>query len=134
MNKIAISFLYLSIDLIILISLLPSKAEVPSSITSILESLNKKVYPQASVIEIIQDKSKQKNFYQNHGIPTSSFNVLTGSDEIKNKVSWGEISFPFIWKASKMGYDGYGVKKIIDNKTLEEITNSHCIIEELIDI
>ena len=33
-----------------------------------------------------------------------------------------------------MGYDGYGVKKIIDNKTLEEITNSHCIIEELIDI
>ena len=99
-----------------------------------LESLNKKVYPQASVIEIIQDKSKQKNFYQNHGIPTSSFNVLTGSDEIKNKVSKGEISFPFIWKASKMGYDGYGVKKIIDNKTLEEITNSHCIIEELIEI
>ena len=33
-----------------------------------------------------------------------------------------------------MGYDGYGVKKIVDNKTLEEITNSHCIIEELIDI
>ena len=33
-----------------------------------------------------------------------------------------------------MGYDGYGVKKIIDNKSLEEITNSHCIIEELIDI
>ena len=27
-----------------------------------LESLNKKVYPQASVIEIIQDKSKQKTF------------------------------------------------------------------------
>ena len=99
-----------------------------------LESVNKKVYPQANVIESIQDKSNQKKFYQNNGIPTSSFQILNGIDEIKNKISKGEISFPFIWKASKMGYDGYGVKKIIDNKSLEEISDCHCIIEELIDI
>ena len=92
-----------------------------------LESLNKKVYPQASIIETVQDKSDQKKFYQNNKIPTSSFKVLNGIDEIKNKITKGEISFPFKWKASKMGYDGYGVKKIIDNKC-------HCIIEELIDI
>ena len=99
-----------------------------------LESINKKVYPQANVIESIQDKSNQKKFYQNNGIPTSSFQILNGIDEIKNKITKGEISFPFIWKASKMGYDGYGVKKIIDNKSLEEISDCHCIIEELIDI
>ena len=99
-----------------------------------LESINKKVYPQANVIQSIQDKSNQKKFYQNNGIPTSSFQILNGIDEIKNKISKGEISFPFIWKASKMGYDGYGVKKIIDNKSLEEISDCHCIIEELIDI
>ena len=99
-----------------------------------LESINKKVYPQANVIESIQDKSNQKKFYQNNGIPTSSFQILNGIDEIKNKISKGEISFPFIWKASKMGYDGYGVKKIIDNKSLEEISDCHCIIEELVDI
>tara|TARA_B100000927_G_C16413725_1_gene448350 strand:+ start:29 stop:1180 length:1152 start_codon:yes stop_codon:yes gene_type:complete len=99
-----------------------------------LESVNKKVYPQANVIESIQDKSNQKKFYQNNGIPTSSFQILNGIDEIKNKISKGEISFPFIWKASKMGYDGYGVKKIIDNKSLEDISDCHCIIEELIDI
>ena len=99
-----------------------------------LESVNKKVYPQANVIESIQDKSNQKKFYQNNGIPTSSFQILNGIDEIKNKITKGEISFPFIWKASKMGYDGYGVKKIIDNKSLEEISDCHCIIEELIDI
>ena len=99
-----------------------------------LESVNKKIYPQANVIESIQDKSNQKKFYQNNGIPTSSFQILNGIDEIKNKISKGEISFPFIWKASKMGYDGYGVKKIIDNKSLEEISDCHCIIEELIDI
>ena len=99
-----------------------------------LESVNKKVYPQANVIDIIQDKSNQKKFYKNNGIPTSSFQILNGIDEIKNKISKGEISFPFIWKASKMGYDGYGVKKIIDNKSLEDISDCHCIIEELIDI
>ena len=99
-----------------------------------LESVNKKVYPQANVIDIIQDKSNQKKFYQNNGIPTSSFQILNGIDDIKNKITKGEISFPFIWKASKMGYDGYGVKKIIDNKSLEEISDCHCIIEELIDI
>ena len=99
-----------------------------------LESINKKVYPQANVIESIQDKSSQKKFYQNNGIPTSSFQILSGIDEIKNKISKGELSFPFIWKASKMGYDGYGVRKIIDNKSLEEISDRHCIIEELIDI
>ncbi|MBJ34398.1 MAG: 5-(carboxyamino)imidazole ribonucleotide synthase [Flavobacteriaceae bacterium] len=99
-----------------------------------LESINKKVYPQANVIEIIQDKSTQKKFYQNHGIPTSSFKIFNGIDEIKDKISRGEISFPFIWKASRMGYDGYGVKKITNNKSLEEIINCHCIIEEMIDI
>ena len=99
-----------------------------------LESLNKKVYPKASVIETVQDKSDQKEFYQKNKIPTSSFKILNGIDEIKNKITKGEISFPFIWKASKMGYDGYGVKKIIDNKSLEEINDCHCIIEELIDI
>lgn len=99
-----------------------------------LESLNKKVYPQSSVIETVQDKSDQKEFYQKNKIPTSSFKILNGIDEIKNKITKGEISFPFIWKASKMGYDGYGVKKIVDNKSLEEINDCHCIIEELIDI
>ena len=99
-----------------------------------LESINKKVYPQANVIQSIQDKSNQKKFYQNNGIPTSSFQILNGIDDIKNKITKGEISFPFIWKASKMGYDGYGVKKIIDNKSLEDISDCHCIIEELIDI
>ena len=64
------------------------------------------------MIEIIQDKSKQKEFYIKNGIPTSSFRSCNGIEELKNLISKGEISYPFIWKASKMGYDGYGVNKI----------------------
>ena len=99
-----------------------------------LESQGKKVYPQPRVIEIIQDKSKQKEFYIKNEIPTSSFRICNGIEELKNLISKGELSFPFIWKASKMGYDGYGVNKIFNNKDLEKLNDSHCIIEELISI
>ena len=99
-----------------------------------LESKGKKVFPQPRVIEIIQDKSKQKEFYINNGIPTSSFRSCNGIEELKDLISKGEISYPFIWKASKMGYDGYGVNKIFDNKGLEKLNDSNCIVEELISI
>ena len=99
-----------------------------------LESQGKKVFPQPRVIEIIQDKSKQKEFYIDNEIPTSSFRSCNGIEELKSLISKGEISYPFIWKASKMGYDGYGVNKISDNKSLEKLSDCHCIIEELISI
>ena len=99
-----------------------------------LESKGKKVFPQPRVIEIIQDKSKQKEFYIDNEIPTSSFRSCNGIEELKSLISKGEISYPFIWKASKMGYDGYGVNKISDNKSLEKLSDCHCIIEELISI
>ena len=99
-----------------------------------LESKGKKVFPQPRVIEIIQDKSKQKEFYIDNEIPTSSFRSCNGIEELKSLSSKGEISYPFIWKASKMGYDGYGVNKISDNKSLEKLSDCHCIVEELISI
>ena len=99
-----------------------------------LESNSLEVLPQSKVIEIIQDKSKQKEFYINNQIPTSSFKIFTGKNELKESVSKGEISLPFIWKASRMGYDGYGVNKISNNKDLEKIDDCHCIVEELISI
>ena len=99
-----------------------------------LESKGKKVLPQPRVIEIIQDKSKQKEFYIDNEIPTSSFRSCNGIEELKSLISKGEISYPFIWKASKMGYDGYGVNKISDNKSLEKLSDCHCIVEELISI
>ena len=99
-----------------------------------LESQGKKVYPQPNVIEIIQDKSKQKEFYRNNEIPTSFFKNCNGIEEVKTLIKSGKISFPFIWKASKMGYDGYGVNKISNHKDLEKLNDCHCVIEDLISI
>ena len=99
-----------------------------------LESQGKKVYPQPGVIEIIQDKSKQKAFYTKNEIPTSPFKSCDGIEEVKTLIMKGDISFPFIWKASKMGYDGYGVNKISNNKDLEKLADCHCIIEDVVSI
>ena len=99
-----------------------------------LESNSLEVSPQSRVIEIIQDKSIQKEFYNNNQIPTSSYKIFTGKNELKESVTKGEVSLPFIWKASRMGYDGYGVNKISNNKDLEKIDDCHCIVEELISI
>ena len=99
-----------------------------------LESNGLEVLPQSKVIEIIQDKSRQKQFYSNNQIPTSSYKILKGIGELKDNISKGEISFPFILKASRMGYDGYGVNIISNNKDLEKIDDCPCIVEELISI
>ena len=99
-----------------------------------LEKKGKIIFPQPSIIEIIQDKSLQKKFYLYNEIPTSSFHVFTNISELKSFIISNKISFPFIWKSSKMGYDGYGVKKISNLKEVNQLTDCHCIVEELVDI
>ena len=99
-----------------------------------IEKKGTKVYPQPSVLKIIQNKLKQKQFYKKHEIPTASFNEFSSSNDIKEQVMIGNLSFPFVWKSNSMGYDGYGVKIIKSNKDLEKLNNYTCFTEELIEI
>lgn len=99
-----------------------------------LEKKGKTVFPQPRIIETIQDKSLQKKFYLENEIPTSSFQIFKNITELKSFISSNRISFPFIWKASKMGYDGFGVKKVTNIEEVEKLKDCHCIIEELVDI
>ena len=99
-----------------------------------LEKNGVKIYPQPSVIEIIQNKSRQKNFYKKNNIPTSNFKTFPNLEAIKNSVAKGNLSYPFVWKSSTMGYDGYGVSVIRTNKDLEFIMDCECITEDLVSI
>ena len=99
-----------------------------------LEKKGKTVFPQPRIIETIQDKSLQKKFYLENEIPTSSFQIFKNINELKSFISFNKVSFPFIWKASKMGYDGFGVKKVTNIEEVEKLKDCHCIIEELVDI
>lgn len=99
-----------------------------------LEKQGVKVYPQAAVLELIQNKCKQKVFYQKKGIPTAPFQIFNNKEELKDAVVRGHVSFPFVWKSAAMGYDGFGVQIIRSNQDLETISDGECMAEDLVAI
>ena len=99
-----------------------------------LEQQGVKVYPQAAVLKVIQNKCHQKQFYQKNKIPTASFQLFNSKEELKDAVGRGLISFPFVWKSESMGYDGYGVQIVRSNQNLEQIKEGACMAEELVAI
>ena len=97
-----------------------------------LEAEGKTIYPQPQVLEIIQDKTIQKEFYQKNNIPTAEFKIYASVEDLKLDVLNGKRSFPFVWKAPKMGYDGFGVRVVKNNLDLEGLAPGRCLVEELI--
>ena len=104
--------------------------------TEALKKLEKEgtiIYPKPNTLSIIQDKFKQKKFYLDNNIPTSDFIFFDSIKDLTHAFETKKIKLPFVWKSTKFGYDGFGVK-IINNKTdLKSIEDKPCIIEELIN-
>jgi 5-(carboxyamino)imidazole ribonucleotide synthase len=93
-----------------------------------------KVLPDPAILEMIQDKGLQKEFYQKHNIATSPFRLFENIDEIKNALSDGEIKLPFVQKLRKGGYDGRGVAVINNENDLENLLSEPSLVEEKVDI
>ena len=93
-----------------------------------LEKEGLAIYPQPAVIQTIQHKGKQKDFFVKNNIPTSPHKRFSSLKKLKNET----LSFPFVWKSSQFGYDGTGVKIIRNTNDLNLLNNTDCIIEELI--
>ena len=91
------------------------------------------IYPKPNTLNIIQDKFKQKKFYLDNNIPTSDFIFFDRKKDIYHALETKKIKLPFVWKSTKFGYDGFGVKIINNKADIELIENKPCIIEELID-
>ena len=97
-----------------------------------LEKKGKKVYPSAKTLQIIQNKSDQKDFYKNNNLPTSGFKNYSNLDELKANFKKDNFQFPFVWKSSKFGYDGKGVKIIKDQEDLDFSYDDQCLVEEIV--
>jgi len=89
----------------------------------------KKVYPQPDVIELIQDKRTQKEFYKKHNIPTADF-ILTAD---KKEVRANKHFLPAVNKLGKEGYDGRGVQIIRSEEDLSKAFDAPSLLEKLID-
>lgn len=87
------------------------------------------VYPQPEVIELVQDKGLQKEFYKKNDIPTAPFHL------VKNKAGIAAFAdeFPFFQKMRKGGYDGKGVQKLDDPKKLDKAFDEPSVLEKKVN-
>lgn len=106
--------------------------EIEAVNTDALQKLadeGKKVFPQPHILKLIQDKREQKQFYQQHGIPTADF-VLT---ENKADVISKKFFLPAVNKLGKEGYDGRGVQILRTEADLDQAFDAPGLLEKLID-
>lgn len=94
-----------------------------------LESEGIKVYPTPKSLRIIQDKGAQKAFYKAHGIPTAPFEPFPSPALLATAVAEGRWTYPFVWKSTRFGYDGNGVKIVRNPQDLHALPEGPCIAE-----
>jgi 5-(carboxyamino)imidazole ribonucleotide synthase len=95
-----------------------------------LEKMGKKVYPQPHILEIIKDKSKQKQYYRENDIPTSPFLIAQNKNEIMGLIEKGILSYPFVQKAATGGYDGRGVEVINGSDDIFKLMDTKSVLED----
>lgn len=92
------------------------------------------IHPRPEALAIIQDKGLQKEFYRDHGLPTSAFSLWPDEISIREAVKDGRLSLPFVQKARKGGYDGRGVAVIRTEAELEKLLPGPSVVEDLVPI
>ena len=100
-----------------------------------LEKLEKeglKVYPSPKTLRLIQSKAIQKEFYIKNNIPTAKGKAFKNLKELLVEFMEGKLKMPFVWKCTRFGYDGNGVKIIRSAKDIETLPDVECIMEELV--
>jgi len=93
-----------------------------------LEEEGLEIYPQPAVLQKIQHKGIQKDFFVENNIPTSPHKRFLN----KNDLLAENLDFPFVWKSAQFGYDGTGVKVVKNENDLGSLADADCIVEDLI--
>lgn len=106
--------------------------EIEAVNTDALQKLadeGKKVFPQAHILRLIQDKREQKQFYAQHGIPTADFILTESKADVLSKRDF----LPAVNKLGKEGYDGRGVQILRTEADLQHAFDAPGLLEKLID-
>lgn len=86
-----------------------------------------KIYPSIDMLETLQDKYKQREFFKKHSIPMPNFYHVDSIEKVKEFI-------PCVQKAKTGGYDGRGVFIIRSLEDIDKSIKEDFYIEELIDI
>ena len=95
-----------------------------------LETEGVKIFPKPSVLKIIKNKILQKEYYQQHQLPTASFLITNNLAGLKQQ----EKFLPAVHKLAEGGYDGRGVQVIKTKTDLEKGFDAPAVLEKLIII
>lgn len=94
-----------------------------------LEMEGIKVFPQPGIIEMIQDKRRQKQFYIDNDIPTSPFILTESRTDVARRVDF----LPAFHKLGREGYDGRGVQKLASEQDLPLAFDKPALLEKFVD-
>jgi 5-(carboxyamino)imidazole ribonucleotide synthase len=86
-----------------------------------------KIYPSPYLLDVIQDKLKQKDVLYKGGIPVPKY------QKVESSICFEKFGFPIVQKARKGGYDGRGVVVLKDKSDLEKAIKVESLVEEFID-
>lgn len=99
-----------------------------------LKAEGKIILPNPDVLETIQDKGLQKQFFSQHSIPTAAFKLYGNKQAILKAIETNKISFPFVQKIRKGGYDGRGVVVVNQASETYKLLDAPSVIEEKVSI
>ena len=95
-----------------------------------LEAEGVKIYPKPGVLKIIKNKIIQKQYYQQHSIPTSEFVVTENLAALQKQ----ENFLPAVHKAGEGGYDGKGVQLLNTKEDIARGFDSPSVLEKMVSI
>ena len=98
-----------------------------------LEREGKRVFPQPSVIRVIQDKRLQKQFYRDHNLPTADFVLTDNRDDVAQLATQQPNFFPAFHKLGRDGYDGRGVQRIRSASDVDKAFDAPGVLEQAVD-
>jgi 5-(carboxyamino)imidazole ribonucleotide synthase len=97
-----------------------------------LEQEGLPIFPSPKTLRLIQNKGKQKDFYVQNSIPTSSHQRFVDLNDLRNSLANDELEFPFVWKCAQFGYDGNGVKICRSAFDLIQLHDVECLAEAIV--
>ncbi|MBS1730165.1 MAG: 5-(carboxyamino)imidazole ribonucleotide synthase [Bacteroidetes bacterium] len=95
-----------------------------------LEQEGVRVYPKPSAIRIFRNKILQKEFYQQHEIPTSPFMITKDKAALQTAASF----LPAVHKIAEGGYDGRGVQILEDENDFEKGFDNPSVLEKKVAV
>jgi 5-(carboxyamino)imidazole ribonucleotide synthase len=98
-----------------------------------LEKKGKKIIPSPKILQVIQDKGLQKEFYRNNNLNTANYFICNTPLELDENIKLIEGD-KIVIKTRKGGYDGKGVSIVhkSDVSTGNYIFNEPVVLEEFI--